>query len=482
MAKQLKVVVENGYTQNAPITVNFAAPVIIEPGNKITLDKFSAVVAGLTTGFTVAKTAFDLYLSANSPNYQFQRVQVPAKYYTTIAPFLQDLTTYCNNVITGYLPGALPESGLTYLYRDLGLKVGCTTSTNNFLIEYVTATSSILNMVPTNMVAEPFGDYAPEAAGIFSYLQTSTTQILLQGGGASTKLQLTVGSDVECQADDLDWKLGMIDNNGILHGLHQNNLGELYLYNGEDTTQLDVAFFPDRCYVQIYQANGGFALRSYTVAGGIETTIFDSSVLSPDGLGKMDYTLTYNFVLIGSCASATTQKPAINEDVEMTIDVPFTGGTPPQNAVFNRTMAIDMTEAIALRAGLNIPPGFILLTPNSSSFGSYQSAGAINMSVVNSAFDFAIEILNIPLETYQASSSGAPGQRNNVIAYFLPALSNVGTSLYTYASSCYQWLNVDISYPLNISSLSFRVYDPATGLDINADSMTFNLMISDKEY
>lgn len=482
MAKQLKVVVENGYTQNAPITVNFAAPVIIEPGSKITLDKFSAVVAGLTTGFTVASTDFDLYLSANSPNYQFNNVQVPAKYYATVAPFLQDLTTYCNNVITGYLPGALPESGLSYLYRDLGLKVGCTTATNNFLIEYVTAPLSTLNMVPSNMVATPFGDYAPTAAGAFSYLQTTETQILLQGGGASATFQLSVPTALEAATDGLDWQVGFLDNNDVLHGLHQNALGELYLYNGDDTVEIDTAFFPDNCYVQLYQADGGFVIRSYTVAGGIETPIYNSSILSANALGMMDYTLSYNFVMFGSCTSATSQKPAINEQVDMTIDVPFSGGTPPAVPVFNRTMAINMTDAIALRAGLNIPPGFILLTPNNSSFGSYLAAGAINMSVVNSAFDFAIEILNIPLETYQASSSGAPGQRNNVIAYFLPALSNVGTSLYTYASSCYQWLNVDISYPLNISSLSFRVYDPATGLDINADSMTFNLMISDKEY
>jgi len=482
MAKQLKIVVENGYTQNAPITVNFAAPVIIEPGTKMTLDKFSAVVAGLTTGFTVSSTAFDLYLSANSPNLQFQTVQVPAKYYQTLAQFLQDLTTYCNNVITGYLPGALPASGLSYLYRDLGLKVGCATATNNFLIEYVTSPSSVLNMVPSNMVASPFGDYAPTAAGAFSYIQTTESQILLQGGGASARFQLTVPSEIDAQTNGVDWQVGMLDNNNVLHGLHQNALGELYLYNGEDTVQIDTAFFPDNCYVQIYQADGGFVIRSYTVAGGIETPIYNSSVLSANALGTMDYTLTYNFVFFGTCTSATIEKPAINEQVDMTIDVPFTGGTAPASPVFIRTMAMDMTDANALRAGLGIPPGFIFLTPNNSSFGSYQSVNAINMSVVNYAFDFAIEILNIPLETYQASSSGAPGQRNNVIAYFLPSLSNVGTSLYTYTSSTYQWLNVDISYPLNLSSLSFRVYNPATGIDINADSMTFNLMLSDKEY
>jgi len=141
-----------------------------------------------------------------------------------------------------------------------------------------------------------------------------------------------------------------------------------------------------------------------------------------------------------------------------------------------------MTNAGALRAGLDVPAGLIFLTPNSSTYGSYLAADAINMSIINYSFDVAIEILNLPLQTYQASSNGTSGQRNNVISYFHPELSSVGTSVYIYDSKAYQWLDIDISYPVNLSSMSFRVYNPVTGIDLNANSMTFNLLINDSEY
>ena len=68
------------------------------------------------------------------------------------------------------------------------------------------------------------------------------------------------------------------------------------------------------------------------------------------------------------------------------------------------------------------------------------------------------------------------------MAYFHPELSAVGTSVYVYNSASYQWLDIDISYPLNLSSMSFRVYNPDTNIDLNAHSMSFNLLIGDKAY
>ena len=93
MPTQLKIIVENGYVQSAPFTVNFAAPVIIQPGQKIALDKFTALVEGITTNFIVPATQFDLYLSVNSPNLDMVTINIPTKYYTNAAQLLADITT-----------------------------------------------------------------------------------------------------------------------------------------------------------------------------------------------------------------------------------------------------------------------------------------------------------------------------------------------------------------------------------------------------
>ena len=148
-----------------------------------------------------------------------------------------------------------------------------------------------------------------------------------------------------------------------------------------------------------------------------------------------------------------------------------------------RTVAIDFSQSGSLRAGLAIPDGLLLFTPQNSDFGSYLGAESMNLSKINSSFDLALEILDIPLQTFQGNSSrNQLGSRQNVVCYFRPEQSNVGTNSYIYDSLAYQWLDIAISYPVNLSSLSFRVYNPYTGQNLVASNLTFNLMISDLAY
>lgn len=487
MPVQLKVIVEEGYTQNAPITVNFAAPVIIQPGQKIALDKFTAVVNGITTGFTLASTSFILSPSVNSPNFQSVVVSVPSKYYLTVAALLTDLTTYCNNALDAYNAGFLPDFGITRYYRDEGLKIGCSANNNAFQMQYTTASSVELIMTEDNLSPDTDGFFSPDAAGQFTMEQSDQTQYLVQGGGSILEFQVRVPSIEEAQANNVSWHVGLVDDTGGIHGLEQlGDTGVLTLINGASVTPVDIANFPSDpdAYCQIYQAKGKFVLRTFyrNPDTGLETPIYNSSALSPGALGSQDYTQQYHFEFAGVTEFVTNPTvPGVNgTKVFMTIDIPF--GTAPAAGLFARTLGFDMTNAGSLRAGLDVPSGINFLTPNSASAGAYLASQPINMSVINYSFDIAIEVLNLPLQTYQASSNGTSGQRNNVISYFHPELSAVGTSVYIYDSKAYQWLDIDISYPINLSSMSFRVYNPVTGLDLNANSMTFNFLINDTEY
>ena len=485
MPTQLKVIVEDGYVQNAPFTVNFAAPVIIKPGQVIALDKFIAVINGITTGFTLLPTKFIFYPSVNSPNLQSVEIEFAGGYFATASALIAELNIYFNNAISGYNPDFLPAYGSTRYYRDSGLKVVCTANNNNFELWYVTCPEEVLVLADENVSPDVDSYFSPDANGSFSMEQSNLNLFLGQGGGSIVEFQVRVPTVQEGIDKQVSWGVGITDDSAKFIGLGAEEDGILKLYNGTITTVVNVADFPNspNAFVQIYQSGGYFILRSFLrhPTTKVETPLYNSNDVSPGALGTCDYTQQYHFEFFGTMgdiAGSAALVPALHSAVSMTVDVPY--GT--SYGGFARTMAIDFTNAAILRAGLDIPAGIIYLTPNSSVYGLYTSTQSINLSIINSTFDIAMEILDLPLQTYQASSNGYPGQRNNVVAYFRPEPSSVGTSVYTYNSASYQWLDIDITYPVNLSSMSFRVYNPATGLDLNAQNMSFNLIINEKEY
>jgi hypothetical protein len=497
MPTQLKIIVDENYTPNAPFTVNFAAPVIIKPGNKIALDKFTAVINGIASNFTLPNTTFEFYYGLNFPNFQGDTVTLQGQQYANVLTLLNNLTAGCNNTFTAYRTGYLPATTPPTLYRDIGLKVLCsattntaTATTNTFQIQYATADLLTLGMESTNLTAQVGGGWAPSGPGPWKMTQSDNTQSFLSGGGCLARFQFDMPSEAEAQTNGSEWKIGLIDNTGAYHGISQNAIGEVFLINGTALTQVDIADFPVNVtggvqhYCEIYQVAGQFALRYFREDGdNIEeqTEFFNSNTTNPGALGPFVYTNNYKFQAEGDSTDDVTPFPAVWVDgVFWTPDIPMDYAN-VQPAV-SRTVGFNMSNSGSLRAGLDVPGGLNILTPINNPSGEFKCQSSINMAVVNSSFDIAIEILDLPLQTYQASTSRKPGQRNNVVAYFHPEFSQVGTGAYIYDSRSYQWLDIDITYPLNLSSLSFRVYDPDTGTGLDALSMSFNLLVSTEQY
>ena len=485
MPRQLKINVDANYNPSAPFTVNFAAPVIIEPGNKIAMDKFSAVIKDITIDFDLPESTFSLYYSINALNNQSTSVTLPSKHYDTLAELLNLMTTYCNSVFSGYVADMLPalSTGDLSYYRDRGLKMLASAATGNkFLFEYVTSPFSTLAVGETDMSADSSGNWYPSTAGVtWTITQTDEQIILTRGGGCMIQFNVNLPTQAEAITNGIATSIGLFDKNGFSLGLVQlASAGVLYLYNNNNVkTEIPLASIPRGSTCQIYQSGGYFQLRCFTENGaGLEIEHFNSITNFSTALGSVDFFGSYNFRAEGLKTAANFDFPAIGQVVTMTKDVPYgaTQGEP------TRTMALDFTVANALRAGLGVPNGLLLCVPQNSDFGAYNGSESMNLSAINSSFDLALEILDLPLQTYQASSDRKPGSRRNIVCYFRPVLSNVGTNAYTYDSLAYQWLDIAASYPLNLSSLSFRVFNPATGLGLTAESMSFNLMINDKEY
>lgn len=483
MPRQLKINVDAEYVPTAPFTVNFAAPVIIEPGNKITMDKFSAVIKDITVDFDLPESVFTLWYSLNAPNNQSASVTVPSKRYASLAELLNLLTVLSNSAFSGHVDGMKPllNNGNYSVYRDIGLKVLASAATGNkFLFEYVTCPFDQLAVTQTNMSADTSGNWYPTAAGDWDIAQTDEDINLTRGGGCLLDFKVDFPTAIQAQADGAFTTCGLIDKNGATLGLRQEATGLLYLENiAEVKIEIPLNSIPRDSTTEIYQADGYFQLRCYTEDNnGLEIEHFNSITNFSTALGSVDFFGSYNFRADGTKNAVTVNFPAIGQVVKMTKDVPY-GATQGE---LERTVALDFTTANALRAGLGVPNGLLLCAPQNSDFGSYNGSEAMNLSAINSSFDLALEILDLPLQTYQASSDRKPGSRQNIVCYFRPVLSNVGTNAYTYESTSYQWLDIASSYPLNLSSLSFRVFNPATGLGLTAESMSFNLMINDKEY
>ena len=483
MPRQLKINVDANYTPTAPFTVNFAAPVIIEPGNKIAMDKFSAVIKDVTIEFDLPESIYTFYYSLNAPNNQSASITLPSKHYATLAELLNLMTVLSNSAFSGHVPGMLPllNSGNFDVYRDIGVKVLASAATGNkFIFEYTTCPYDAVALTQDNMQADTSGNWYPFSQGDWSIQQTDETVILTRGGGCLVEFKIDFPTAVEAAADDATTFCGIIDKNGDTIGLQQQPDGVLSLENAAGVrTAIPLASIPRESFCQIFQDSGYFQLRCYTPdINGLEIEHFNSITAHATALGSVDFFGSYNFRAVGDKFVATADFPAIGQIVTMSKDVPY-GTTQGQR---ERTVALDFTTANALRAGLGVPNGLLLCVPQNSDFGAYNGSEAMNLSAINSSFDLALEILDLPLQTYQASSDRKPGSRQNIVCYFRPVLTNVGTNAYTYDSLAYQWLDIAASYPLNLSSLSFRVFNPATGLGLTAESMTFNLMINTLEY
>lgn len=475
MPKQLKIV-SNSPNSSAPFTVNFATPIIVEPGNKITLDKFTATITSISNNFDLPTSSFILYYSLDSNSETQATITIPAGHYTNVNQLLRVMTQQSNQAFSGYNPQILPYGTLVPYYRDIGLQVTCTQSGQHFKMEYFTLPIVQLTLNPDNLAPNVEGYFEPTNNNNFAI---NAEGIMVQGGGMLAECQLIVPSQAEAAANGSNWRCGLLGYSGDFHGLYQNgSTGALYLESNSVLTQIDPDVFQDGAYTQFYQVDGNFALRTFVrdPTTKVEIDLYNSNTTNPNSLGTVDFFANYTFVFNGIVDSPTGVQPGINSFIYMTVQGQTSSG-------YSRTLGIDFTASGVLRAGLDIPAGLITLRPNSSPTGIYLNDGnVINMSIINSSFDIAVEILDIPLQTFQASDDGRPGARTNVLAYFHPEISSLGTSNYFYDSKAYQWLDIAISYPVNLTSLSFRVYNPETGINIKASTLSFNLMINDKEY
>ena len=102
-----------------------------------------------------------------------------------------------------------------------------------------------LNMNSNGMTAGIGGFLAPSAT-TWDFEQVDDTINFLRGGGCLARFQINIPTAQEAIDNESEWDIGLIDLQGFYHGLFQNNQGELFLYNGDSDSfiQVPINSFP----------------------------------------------------------------------------------------------------------------------------------------------------------------------------------------------------------------------------------------------
>lgn len=498
--KQLKVIVNDDLSlskakNGAYLTANFVSPIEIPKHSQICLDKFNATSKNISQNFGVVQQTFGAYVNrgASPPT----NIIVPAGSYATIIDYMNTINNLVNqNAISAYftniVPGSwIPESSFYDLQRQAsmslvlspitGLKSQWTSTIHGF--SPVSTVSSPFWLPTENLLTDSSGNHYSSDINV---AKLTSGEAVMEGGGICMNFNLDL-SDVE--PSDF-WTLGFVSSDGSKLGGKIGQLGSsLVLYNdaGDSTVITD----SETIFAEAY-AGSGFCRFMLVQKAGYFGLVYSPNVTSPNapitviGLPGTEYfgaLGTWSFPELYSVELTVNQKPVVSN----VFYTPETGGDLNifgTSSNTNTTLSLDSAGSNQLATILGFNQGIYTLPPSTNSdISTIISQSIYNVNQLRSAFELAIEILDIPLKNYYANTD--PGARSfgrqNVVCYFTPIPSVETEGLYSFANSTHQWLDIDNLNDTVLQSLSFRVFNTYTGVSFVSNSLGFNLLIKGKD-
>jgi len=518
--KQFKVIADKyNEASGGMISVNFNEVVQVAPNSKIVLDKFSCEMITDTSGkIRLDENQIIQYSPQNTQtvsNQPIRNVVIPSGTYnfnnnvSIGATFNQLLDTIAEK-LNGSLNGNPQISTLlTSPTADLGFGFKCFTSSKALTYIQCYQTNTITSgpssggapppsVPPTysNMTLSNSSAYQATSTG--NYWLTCAKPLI--NGCLQGNMQIKVGSN--------NWIVGLAPVPAtqttaptIQFGLgFDNNTGNCYFING--STQTTAPFTKTNldnltssgvyATYSFYSANGGLHLQIIRPAG---TVYFDSQTdgfsdvfagflfrnvyqLSVSGTFTSSTKSSFSFIRLTEQPNLTLDNIGYFEDIPVNTKTYIT--TNGLGAIRGRTIFISFKESPELNNGL----GFLSNTLSGNSDATsgvllFTSDNTINFS---SYLDLAISVLNLPLQTYEARSSGLDNGRKNILCYFTPNRVSTNSNVYYFENKQKIFLSIGNKEPLNFSSLVFRVYNPSNkNLPVDADYLSFNIYIADKD-
>ena len=503
--KQLKVVVNDEQSlaiaaQGGYVTANFVTPIEVKAGSLICLDKFNATSKNISQNFTVVGQTFtgiiNMGLSlANGEG----TVTIPGGSYPTVLSYMATINNLANaNLLTAStntLPaGEIPpfvDNTWTAKQNQLGVGLELTQDSlfskwtcHNYGLSPFSTTPSSFWTPSANLTITVGGLFKP-TDGLQA---TLVSGVVMFGGGLATIVTIDLSDTT-----DAFFYYGFSSSNGAKQGgklLQKPGSVNLSVVNdaGQETDIVNSqALFPaayagsaDARFV-IFQKGGkfGFSYCDDITDDNAPVTEYCITGAYAGKMGTWNYSEQYTVVLdypIGDLSP---------ECVGAASYTPETGGTYEEPFESQSSCNLNLTTAGQLALVLGFEPKNYYFGPLDPETTYIESQSPFNINQLRSAFELGIEILDIPLKTYfaqtQNSQFAGAGGRQNVICYFTPTPSIETEGLYSFANSVHQWLEIDNKSSTYLHSLSFRVFNPYSGLSFISNSMGFNLLISEPD-
>ena len=504
--KQLKVVVNDEQSlaiaaQGGYVTANFVTPIEVKAGSLICLDKFNATSKNISQNFAVVNQTFSGIINlgfsiATGPT----SVTIPSGTYATVSDYMATINNLANaNLLTASTdflpaPGLFPfiENNWQAKQNQLGVGLALTQSwlfskweCHNYGLSPYSTTPSSFWTPSANLTIAVGGLFHP-TDGLSATLVSGPVMI---GGGLATivRLDLTTGlqgSFVYGFSSSTGSKLGgkFLQKQGNVNLFVVNDAGqETEILNSQ--TLFPGAYAGDEnSFFTIFQKGGkfGFNYCDDITDDNAPVTEYCITGAYAGKMGTWSYVEQYTVVV--DYPDGDLSPDIVGE----ALYTPQTGGNyNPQIFGSLALCNINLTTAGQLALVLGFEPQRYEFGALDASTSGITSLAPFNINQLRSAFELGIEILDIPLKTYfaqtQNSQFAGAGGRQNVICYFTPIPSTETQGLYSFANAVHQWLEIDNKSSTYLHSLSFRVFNPYSGLSFISNSMGFNLLISEPE-
>jgi len=485
--RQFKVINTTPDLQSGLTIANFGMPIKLLPESQVTLDKFAAQIDTRNSDIYFATSqTFTVQTYVGGPIYQ---VTIPAGSYATTAILLDVIRQKTNNVWNAFDDGE----------KNIGLKFDIQLVNNKVEMSYLSVTPEFLGLNValdvTAGTASTGTDGIIVADTINGYAYRSNLNTVLQGGGLICEFQFRP------DLADGDWstEAGIFTSDlnqytlGLSQAAEDPNVFVYTTFPGGIAAVLipSAVFYPGNVpttrIVQIYQRNGFYSLQVLNF--DIDHILFVQNNIAPFNV------LTPTEAYAQSAGATMYVDPTTLPGAGIWIVSQEVAGSLVDSAL--HTMAFDFSainnvlNSNALRRGLALPDQ-VVIQPTNDVAGLYTNDAPIDFSILNAALDIAIELLDMPLDSFIVGDGQFPlpmtgtngirqqGGRKNILAYFTPELST-SENVYRFTQSEYQWLDLINKMPLELSSLTFRVFDPTTGRPLNATNLSFNFLIKDKD-
>ena len=494
--KQLKVIANEYNNENGLMQINFNEQILVKPGSRIALDKFSMDVTNAGTTSNIVLAAQNISVNCDSTTQNPRIVSIAAGTYPTIQSILTEWNQSANSILETSL------TNITNTVDDNGLYFGSNLDASGNVdllwggcpLVFLNGSNCELDNVVIGASGEQFIINTPGAGQTVDWVIGTTTPVILGG------VDVRFGFGQVDQADPNDYShydYGLcLDPSAspIQFGIRRS-LGKFYIVNGDEETEItnDDAFYQQFFIHQFFVSAGelryqiidpsdasvafitdegsfdGFNFNtSYFMfwfgsiennAGGIVAPeIYVPRMIFQTNISELNTGFTYNF------SSFISQRHLYWAGIE---------------GVADRTVRIDFTDCPLLQEGLGFAaaiyqnpqplPNYIIQAENRASFDIY--------------YDLALDIPSLQLESYIASTDrgvGALSGRKNYLAYFVPQRIEGNKNIYVFTSPELHLVDLSIRDSIDLNSMQFRVIYPSSPQSVfKCEALSFNLYIQE---